>query len=140
MKRPSIRPSVFTVSFVMKRSEDLWVSALESLGKEDRQHIVFDQEDRLDILSDLQALTQAASDECIQKRWRFRRPDNGEVIILRDLLGKIVSWVNLFKQIGDNAVQYDPQHAALPWAGIRFVLQVVDYILFSGYLFLPGSR
>lgn len=26
--------------------------------------------------------------------------------------------------IGDTIVQYDPGHAALPWAAVRFVLQV----------------
>ena len=124
----------------MKRSEDLWVSALESISKEDRQHLVSDGESHINILSDLQSMTETASNECIQKRWRFRRPDNGEVIILRDLLGKIVSWINLFKQVGDNAVQYDPQHAALPWAGIRFILQVIDSIRFaSDCLVVSGS-
>lgn len=29
-----------------------------------------------------------------------------------------------FKGVGDVAVQYDPGHAALPWAAIRFLLQV----------------
>lgn len=111
----------------MKKSEDLWVSALERLGKEDRQQVAFDGQNRINVLSDLQSLTETARDECIEKRWRFRRPDNGETIILRDLFSKIVSWINLFKQIGDNAVQYDPQHAALPWAGIRFVLQVQSF-------------
>ena len=109
---------------MMRASEDLWVSALETLGKEDRQQLGSDGQERISILSDLRSLTEKAKDDCIEKRWRFHRPDNGETIILRDLFSKIVGWINLFKQIGDNAVQYDPQHAALPWAGIRFVLQV----------------
>ena len=32
--------------------------------------------------------------------------------------------MNKFKEVGDIAVQYDPGHAALPWAAIRFFLQV----------------
>ncbi len=108
-------------------SEDLWVSALEKLGNEDRQRVAFDGQNRVNVLSDLRILTETARDECVAKRWHFRRPDTGETIILRDVFGKIVSWINLFKQIGDSAVQYDPQHAALPWAGIRFVLQVRIY-------------
>jgi hypothetical protein len=36
----------------------------------------------------------------------------------------------MFKQVGDVAVQYDPAHAALPWAGIRFLLQVCKIVLF----------
>ena len=46
------------------------------------------------------------------------------MIDLRDRADKILEWVEKFKQIGDIAVQYDPVHAALPWAGIRFLLQV----------------
>jgi hypothetical protein len=125
----------------MKNGEDLWVSALDRLGKEHRQQFAFDRHDRINVLSDLQSLTETARDACIEKRWRFRRPDNGETVILRDLFGKIVSWINLFKQIGDNAVQYDPQHAALPWAGIRFVLQVQSFhYLLVGCLALPKLR
>lgn len=30
-----------------------------------------------------------------------------------------------FKEIGDIIVQYDPGHAALPWAGFRFLLMVM---------------
>lgn len=41
-----------------------------------------------------------------------------------DLFGKIVKLVDLFQQVGDPAVQYDPVHAALPWAGVRCLLQV----------------
>ena len=48
----------------------------------------------------------------------------GEEIVLRDVGMKILHWVDMFKQIGDIIVQYDPVHAALPWAGFRFLLQV----------------
>lgn len=50
-------------------------------------------------------------------------------MILRDVLDKIVRWIDIFKQVGDVAVQYDPAHAALPWAGIRFILQVYSIAL-----------
>ena len=33
--------------------------------------------------------------------------------------GKPVSWIAKFTEVVDIAVQYDPVHAALPWAGIR---------------------
>ena len=50
---------------------------------------------------------------------RFR----GEELVLRDVGMKILHWVDKFKQTGD-VVQFDPTHAALPWAGFRFILQV----------------
>ena len=44
--------------------------------------------------------------------------------MLRDVGMKILWWVYTFKEIGDIIVQNDPAHAALPWAGFRFLLQV----------------
>ena len=37
---------------------------------------------------------------------------------------KILRWVDKFKAIADITAQYDPVHAALPWAGFRLLLQV----------------
>lgn len=45
-------------------------------------------------------------------------------IILRDIAAKIISVLDVFKAVGDTAVQVDPGAAALPWALIRFLLQV----------------
>lgn len=47
-----------------------------------------------------------------------------EEIVLRDIGMKILQWIDKFKAIGDTVVQYDPGHAALPWAAFRFLLQV----------------
>ena len=107
-------------------SNNLWASALQTLAHSDRQQLtVYDGQDRLAILSDLQVLTESAKEQCIKKRWRFKRPGrNGETIVLRDIFQKMVVWIDKFKQIGDTVVQYDPGHAALPWAGLRFILQV----------------
>lgn len=49
---------------------------------------------------------------------------NGRQIILRDVAEKIIVWIDRFKQVGDIAVNFDPVHASLPWAGIRFLLEV----------------
>jgi hypothetical protein len=44
-----------------------------------------------------------------------------------ELIGmKLLSWMDRFKEIGDTIVQFDPVHAALPWAAVRFLLKV-DY-------------
>lgn len=58
----------------------------------------------------------------MQERWAFTTI-SGRRIILRDVLDKIAIWVNKFKEVGDTIMQFDPHHAALPWAGIRFLLQ-----------------
>ena len=72
------------------------------------------------------AVLQTAEDcrlQCIRKQWRFRAP-GGRVVVLRDVLEKLVRWLDRFKFAVDAAVQYDPAHAALPWAAVRFLLQV----------------
>jgi hypothetical protein len=43
---------------------------------------------------------------------------------LQDTADKIIVWLDKFKVVGDIAVNVDPMHAGLPWAGIRFLLQV----------------
>ena len=107
-------------------SKDLWSSALNTLTESDRQQLRFhDGQNELSVLADLQELTGRAKDQCVRKRWRFRKPGrNGETLVLRDVFAKMVHWIDAFKQIGDIIVQYDPGHAALPWAGVRFILQI----------------
>lgn len=112
---------------MLTEGSDLWASALATLNVEDRQRIAFEGQDKLDVLTDLQTQSNAAKDKSLENRWRFRRPGRGgkdETVVLRDLFSKIVVWIDRFKQVGDIAVQYDPAHAALPWAGVRFLLIV----------------
>ena len=105
------------------RSTDLWALAEAQLNDEDRRNINFSRPDKLELLADLHALTEKSKQECIKKRWKYTRK-SGETVILRDVFDKIIRWIDIFKQVGDTVVQYDPVHTALPWAGIRFVLQV----------------
>ena len=104
--------------------EDLWAAALKTLSEEDRNLVAFDGQHKLEVLSDLGQLVATAKESSVSKRWRFHRPGDGQTVILRDLFSKIVVWIDHFKEIGDIVVQYDPVHAALPWAGVRFLLQV----------------
>jgi hypothetical protein len=105
------------------RSTDLWALAAVQLNDEDRRNIDFSRRDKLQTLADLHALAERSKQECIKNRWKYTRK-SGETVILRDVFNKIIRWIDIFKQAGDLAVQYDPVHAALPWAGVRFVLQV----------------
>ena len=81
-------------------------------------------------------VARKSRDVCQENRWRvtFR----GKVIIIRDLAEKILSWVDKFKAIGDIIMQYDPSHAALPWAGVRLLLQVSSQS-YSEYLLISVS-
>lgn len=69
--------------------------------------------------------TQSSRQRLEDKSWSFKRK-NGETVYVRELLAKESKWINHFKDIGDIIVQYDPVHAALPWAGVRFLLTVGD--------------
>ena len=48
-------------------------------------------------------------------------------IIVRDLADKLISWISKFVAVGDTLMQYDPGHAAIPWAIVRFILQVCKF-------------
>lgn len=89
--------------------------------------VAFNVQNRLSIPSGLQFLTVSAGGPVHRETMALSFDRKmGEMIILRDsIIDKIVSWINnLFKQIGDNAVQFDPQHAVLYCReqSIRFVL------------------
>jgi predicted nicotinamide N-methyase len=66
--------------------------------------------------------TKKKRDVCRQNKWTFVL--RGKVIVIRDLAEKIINWLDKFKEIGSMIVQFDPVHAALPWAGVLFLLQV----------------
>lgn len=73
----------------------------------------------------VQALTDVvaqAQERALSSRLMIKTR-SGEVAV-RDVINKMVFWVNKFIAIGDNAIQYDPAHAALPWAAFRLLLQV----------------
>ncbi|OBS15059.1 hypothetical protein FPOA_14076 [Fusarium poae] len=103
--------------------DDLWSAAIQTLGHELTSQIDFAQDSKEKTLDEVLAVTEQARKRSVGKSWSFKRK-NGEVVFVRDLLAKAAKWVNHFKDVGDIAVQYDPAHAALPWAGVRFLLNV----------------
>lgn len=107
----------------MALSRDLWLEALSTLSAEDKSAIDLCQADKSAILEDILVAAEAKRQACLQKRWKIRRR-NGDIVILRDVCEKVIKWVRKFKEVGDTAVQYDPAHAALPWAAVRFLLQM----------------
>jgi hypothetical protein len=98
---------------------------VEALDDEEKADVNFEREDKLAILKDVLEAVDEKKKMCLQKRWKYKK--GGKEIIIRDKLEKVLEWVNRFKEVGDIVVQYDPAHAALPWAGVRFLLQVRPY-------------
>ncbi|KAI1864951.1 uncharacterized protein JN550_008497 [Neoarthrinium moseri] len=104
-------------------SRDLWHQALANLDPDDKSYLDFDGHDQLDIVEQVLSLTDVAQKHCEAKAWSFKRK-SGERVIVRDVLAKVARWIKHFVAVGDAVVQYDPAHAALPWAGVRFILQI----------------
>ena len=117
-------------------SEDLWASAAATLSVEDRHTLQIDanQDDKRKVVEDLLELTERSRDACFKKRPKFKLPGKkGEPIVLGDLYGKMVKWIQKFIAVGDTAVQFDPIHAALPWVAVRFILQVSTSFCFRAW-------
>ena len=104
-----------------KPPEKLWEKALASLADEDK--LLVDPQKNLDkraFLSDLTKVIEDKRQNCVNREWKLDR--NGGTVSVRELFGKMVAWIDKLKEVGDMAIQYDPLHAALPWAAIRLVL------------------
>lgn len=104
-------------------SEDLWDKALKTLNQEDLQQIDFQMLDKRALLGEILRAVDDKKRLCQDRGWKLRKR-NGDVVALRSVFEKMVDWVVKFKDFGDLATQYDPVHAALPWAAVRFFLQV----------------
>lgn len=109
-------------------ARDLWFDALQTLS-EDEQLAIQDMQPPQatkrtlpGTIEELVSITRKKQDECEKKSYKFRF--QGKEIILRDVAEKIVVWLDKFKAVGDVVVNFDPVHAGLPWAGVRFLLQV----------------
>ncbi|KAJ5737061.1 ankyrin repeat-containing domain protein [Penicillium malachiteum] len=68
-------------------------------------------------------LSKKQRDRCKRDIWTTVSV-GGKELVIRDVCAKIAAHVKNFTDVVDIAVQYDPVHAALPWAGVRFLLQL----------------
>ena len=105
-------------------SSGLWESAVSTLSSKHRQVLQF-REDSTRLPDHVIELVKMKQAICAEKHWKFTI--KGKRSVLRDVAEKIIIWVDRFKVVGDLASQFDPVHAALPWAGFRFLLQVRSF-------------
>lgn len=98
------------------------MTAVDQISEEDRQQIDIYNSDRRGLIQDVIKIVEEKRDLCAEKQWKFH---TGSVSApLRDSFGRIAAWINKFRDVGTIMMQYDPTHAAIPWAAIRFVLEV----------------
>jgi hypothetical protein len=100
--------------------------ALELLSPRERgtieEHIIATTDDINSALEKALNAAQTKQNLCKNKRWTFTF--GGHTVTLREEADKVLLWLDRFKQVGDIAVNADPIHAGLPWAGIRLLLEV----------------
>lgn len=122
---------------VTGRGPSLWAQALDSLDPKLKDALGVaalsptaqangtvqpQQSSYRDILRGLSKLAENEKDKSLAKSLKIRI--RGKDLLVNDLVTKMVRWVEMFLVVGDTVVQYDPVHAALPWAGVRFLLIV----------------
>lgn len=102
----------------------LWEEAFDGLSDGDKAELEFIRDTPCPSPSSVLATITDKMDECVKKQWVLYTNKNGEKIMVREIFNRMSGWINKFKEVGDVAMQYDPGHAALPWAAVRFFLQV----------------
>jgi len=80
-------------------SNDLWVLAIEIFQPQDRNSLNFSYY-KLSTLLHLKQEPDEARKKCDERRLPYKRK-NEEKFILRDVLRKVVKWINILKEVGD---------------------------------------
>lgn len=113
-------------SVYASNTRNLWLEAFQALSIEDQDALRAIRSSNTStqsvVVEDLIDLVEKRRQAWEEKSYSFQF--QGKKMIIGDMMGKAVFWLNKFKDVGDIAVNFDPVHASLPWAGVRFLLQV----------------
>ncbi|KAI0869329.1 hypothetical protein GGS24DRAFT_512177 [Hypoxylon argillaceum] len=108
--------------------QDLWSKAIATLSDDDKASIELPVGDTSmlvdDVVDNMIVVATKWQEQCEKSGWKTVNI-NGYKIYPSNTASKAIIWLNKFKEIGDIIVQYDPAHAALPWAATRFLLQAM---------------
>ncbi|MCJ1313661.1 hypothetical protein MMC25_007340 [Agyrium rufum] len=107
--------------FQQVRFENPWKIALQNVTDDIKKD--FGGIEKIEALNNVLDLAKSRQHEFLKKKWSYKK-HNDKVAYFHDNYAKIVAGLQRFKEIGDVVVQYDPAHAALPWAAVRFFLQI----------------
>jgi hypothetical protein len=105
-------------------AQDLWYRALEKLPAEQQLFIREQTHERSSSGGAVieQLLSLANDKQALATRGAWKLKLSGKDYKLRGVVGNIVTWLTRFQGVVDVAVNFDPVHAALPWAAVRFLL------------------
>jgi len=93
---------------------------VRSLSDKDKIYVNFEGRDRITALDDVFKIVYEKKEHA---SWSYRKKD-GEMVTLGHFFARVANVLKAFRDLGDAAAQIDPIHTALPWAGLRFFLQV----------------
>ena len=102
---------------------NLWKAAFDSLSSKEKEVLSPAVGSTHNISNAVLGEVESSVARSKKRRWSYKRK-SGEKIIIRDILEKVAKCIRTYVKVGDVAVAYDPSHAALPWAGIRSLLQI----------------
>lgn len=105
---------------MLAQAGSVWDAAFKALTPKERQRLNIAGSPKPTVLLDVLAIVETKKEECSKRRLKFTW--KGKPVILRDVFAKMASWLQRFIEVGDSAIQYDPGHAALPWAAVRFII------------------
>lgn len=109
---------------MQKSIPTLWEQAYDELSDSDKDDLQIDRNlAATNPYSVLKTITDKR-DECLRKQWVLYTDKKGDKVLVRDMFNKVSSWIDHFKHVGDAAIQFDPGHAAIPWAAVKMLLQV----------------
>jgi predicted lipoprotein len=103
-----------TVTSIVK-AQSLWSTALDSNELDDQER------ETLKVI-DFQANAHESVSKARSSAEKLLKDKKAKA----PKIEKLLNWMDRFKEIGDIVVQFDPVHAALPWAAVRLLLKV-DY-------------
>jgi hypothetical protein len=101
----------------------LWELAAKELDKKDYDRIGPVDKNNVNVVNEVSKSVQKKKDDCITNQWSYTI--KGKKIKIRDLCDKIIHWATKFEEVGDFLISMDVTgHAALPWAAVKFVIEV----------------
>ena len=111
-------------TIVAQTSQTIWDEALEKLTPKQKTLLCnfpkpTDSDELINAVRSKQAELEKLS-------WASHYKLGNKTYNIKKIMENVIIWIDRFKSIGDIIVQYDPTHIALPWAGVRFLLQVGD--------------
>jgi hypothetical protein len=115
----------FGISTTQSSGKSLWEQAADSLSPKEQAFIKEHVTTAISSHTDFDTIYQDVQEKkkkFQEDRWKITF--NGHEFVLCDVADRVCAWLDKLKQIGDIAVNVDPLHAGLPWAGIRLLLQV----------------